>query len=103
MCSVAALGDLTWPIVRDKVDDILTVTESEIISAMRLLMDQAKLVVEPSGAAPLAAVLSEKFKEDYGNFQNVAVVLSGGNVDFDRVRFWQEWGACAGVGGKCSY
>ena len=93
----AALGDITWPIVRDKVDAIVPVSEAAILGAMRLLTDKAKLVVEPSGAAALAAVLSEQFREQFGSLQRVAVVLSGGNVDFDRVQFWQQWGGHAGV------
>jgi threonine dehydratase len=88
----AALGDITWPLVRDRVDAIIPVTETEILGAMRLLMDKAKLVVEPSGAASLAAVLSEQFQESFGHLQNVAVVASGGNIDFERVGFWEKWG-----------
>lgn len=93
----AALGDITWPIVRDKVDAIVPVTEQGILTAMQLLVDKAKLVVEPSGAAALAAVLSEQFAEQFGSLKKVAVVISGGNVDLERVQFWQQWGACAGV------
>ena len=47
----AKLGDLTWPIIRDKVDDVVTVTERDIVEAMRLIYERMKLVVEPSGAA----------------------------------------------------
>lgn len=102
MLCAAALGDITWPIVRDSVDAIVPVTEHAILRSMRLLMDKAKLVVEPSGAAALAAVLSEQFQEQFGSLKNVAVVLSGGNVDFDRVQFWQQWGECAGVDAMAS-
>jgi threonine dehydratase len=92
-----ALGDITWPIVRDKVDTIITVTEQAILHSMQLLMDKAKLVVEPSGAAALAAVLSDQFRAEYGALKNVAVVVSGGNVDFERVGFWRQWGECTGA------
>ncbi|KAJ9506057.1 hypothetical protein QJQ45_016635, partial [Haematococcus lacustris] len=51
------LGDLTWPIVRDFVDVCVPVSESDIVTAMRLVFERLKLVVEPSGAAGLAAVL----------------------------------------------
>ena len=73
-----ALGDLTFPIICDQVDSIITVTETQIIQAMRLLWERMKLVVEPSGAVPLAAVLGEP-KRFQG--QRIGLILSGGNVD----------------------
>lgn len=73
------LGELTWPIVRDRIAGIHTVTEEEIVEAMRLLFERAKLVVEPSGAVALAAVLQPAFAAR--GHQDVCVVLSGGNVD----------------------
>ncbi|RLI56670.1 MAG: threonine/serine dehydratase [Candidatus Thorarchaeota archaeon] len=74
------LGDITFPIIRRLVDDIITVTEEEIVGAMRHLWERMKIVVEPSGAVPLAGVLkmSDSLQE-----QNVGVILSGGNVDLD--------------------
>ena len=59
----AKMGDLTWPIVRDKVDEVVTVEEGEIVAAMKLVFERMKLVVEPSGAVGLAAVLSPQFKK----------------------------------------
>jgi len=50
-----SLGELTWPVVRDRVDDIITVDDDAIIAAMRLLWERAKLLVETSSAVPLAA------------------------------------------------
>jgi threonine dehydratase len=76
---LTTLGALTWPVVRDLVHGIHTVTDPEIVAAMRLLWERCKLVVEPSGAVPLAAVLSEGFREVPG--EHVAIVLSGGNLD----------------------
>jgi len=73
-------GEMTFQLVRDSVDEIVLVSEDEIKSAMILLLERAKLLVEPSGAVPLAALLNAKvsgLKMD----SNVAVVLSGGNVD----------------------
>lgn len=73
-------GEITFKIVRDHVDEIVLVTEDEIKSATLLLLERAKLLVEPSGAVPLAALLNGKIKglrED----SRVAIVLSGGNVD----------------------
>ncbi|KAI3784431.1 hypothetical protein L1987_43530 [Smallanthus sonchifolius] len=79
----ASLGDLTWPIVRDFVDGIITVSDIEIIQAMRSCYEILKLAVEPSAAVALAAVMSENFKgnPDWKDSRNVGIVLSGGNVD----------------------
>lgn len=81
------LGDRTFPIVRDKVDDILTVSEAGIASAMRRLWEILKIVVEPSGAVPFAAV-----REHPGRFagQRVGLILSGGNVDLDTLPWLQR-------------
>ncbi|KAE8055311.1 hypothetical protein FH972_012158 [Carpinus fangiana] len=79
----AFLGDCTWPIVRDLVDDIITVDDKEIIEAMKLCYEILKVVVEPSGAIGLAAVLSDSFKKNPAlkNCSNIGIILSGGNVD----------------------
>jgi threonine dehydratase len=79
-----SLGDLTWPVVRDRVERVITVTEDEIIAAMRLLWERAKLLVEPSSAVALAAVLTDEFRAIAG-VQRVGIVLSGGNVDLDHL------------------
>ncbi|MBX3273026.1 MAG: pyridoxal-phosphate dependent enzyme [Sandaracinaceae bacterium] len=76
------LGELTWPVVRDVVEEILVVEDAMTIAAMRLLLERMKLVVEPSGAVPLAAALSRRFAELEG-IARVGVVLSGGNADLD--------------------
>ena len=68
--------------IRDYVDAIITVPDDQIIAAMQLLWQRAKLLVEPSAAVPLAAVLSDEFKSLDG-MQRVGIVLSGGNVDFN--------------------
>ena len=77
-----ALGDLTFPIIQDQVSAIITVTEVQIVQAMRLLWERMKLLVEPSGAVPLAAVLAapERFQG-----QRIGLILSGGNVDLDHL------------------
>ncbi|HWB20279.1 MAG TPA: pyridoxal-phosphate dependent enzyme, partial [Phycisphaerales bacterium] len=59
---LTSLGELTWPVVRDLVDRVFTVSESQIISAMRLVFERMKIVIEPSSAVTLAAVLSDEFK-----------------------------------------
>jgi threonine dehydratase len=74
----ASLGTLTFPLVRQHVDDMLTVSDAEIVAAMRLLWERLKLVVEPTGALGLAAALACRV-ETAG--KRVGVILSGGNVD----------------------
>ncbi len=77
-----SLGDKTFPIIRERVKDIFTVSETEIISSMRLILERAKLVVEPSGTVGLAALIKQA-----PNFQGkkVGVILCGGNVDLEKV------------------
>jgi threonine dehydratase len=79
---LTSLGDLTWPLVRDRVERIVTVTEEEIVAAMRLAWERAKLLIEPSSAVALAGVLSGDFRQLVG-LRRVGVVLSGGNVNLD--------------------
>ena len=146
----ARLGSLTWPIVRDLVDDVITVSEEEVVAAMQLVMERmkvragrragrqagmragrqagrhyrqalhaaciiiladacgglhacsmrrravpccaAQVVVEPSGAAGVAAALSRQMSR-HPELKAVGVILCGGNVDFSaRVPgFWQQW------------
>ncbi|MFD5076132.1 threonine ammonia-lyase [Streptomyces sp. NPDC058371] len=70
-------GDVPFRIVQNLVDDVVTVEENHLSSALLLCLERAKLVVEPAGASPVAALLSEP-----GAFEGpVVAVLSGGNVD----------------------
>jgi threonine dehydratase len=83
-----SLGDLTWPIVRDLVATIVTVSEEEIVAAMRLVFERLKLVIEPSAAVGVAVALGGlRASVDTGDGP-VAVILCGGNVDLDRLP-WQ--------------
>ncbi len=77
-----SLGELTFAILSQRVDGILTCTEAGILMAMRLLWERAKIVVEPSGAVPLAMILEHR--QQFAG-QRVGLVLSGGNVDLDRL------------------
>ena len=70
-------GQLTWPVIERLVDDVVTVTDAEIVDAMRFCLERCKLVVEPSGATGLAALLAGRV--DVAG-RRVGVVLSGGNV-----------------------
>ena len=81
----ASLSERTFAILRQHVRGIVTVTEEQIIAAMRLVWERMKLVVEPSGVVPLAAVLAapEQFRG-----RRVGIVLTGGNVDLDKLP-WQ--------------
>lgn len=75
-----SLGDITFRIILENVDDIVTVSENEILAAMKILWERMKLVVEPSAAVPLAALLSigGSFRES-----KVGIILSGGNLELD--------------------
>jgi threonine dehydratase len=73
-----SLGAVTWPLVRAQVSDMLTVSEAEIIAAMRFYWTRMKLVVEPSGAVSLAALLYRRELREAGR---VGILISGGNVD----------------------
>ena len=73
-------GKLTFPVVQKNVERILLVTEEEIRSTMRFLMEKLHIVVEPSGAVALAAVMHGKLP---AGIRTAGVILSGGNVDFD--------------------
>lgn len=78
------LGNLTFPIIQQHVKAIVTVSEEEIVSAMRLIWERMKIIVEPSSAVALAAVLKEK--EKFKN-KKVGIILSGGNVDLGALPF----------------
>jgi threonine dehydratase len=78
------LGDRNFPIIQKYVDEIVRVTEDEIISAMRLIWERLKIVCEPSSAVALAAVL--KKKDDLAN-KKVGIIISGGNVDLSHLPF----------------
>lgn len=71
-------GALTFPIVQQVAEDVLTVSDEEIVAAINFMLFRMKLLVEPSGAAAAAAVLSRKLPSDV---ERVGVVLSGGNID----------------------
>jgi threonine dehydratase len=79
---LTSLGDKTFPIILENVNEIITVTDEEIIAAMRLIWERLKIIVETSCAVPFAAVL--KSKEKFLG-KRVGIILSGGNVDLERV------------------
>lgn len=81
---LTSLGDLTFRIILQNVDDIITVSEENIVKAMRLIWERMKIIIEPSAAVPVAAVLEnpELFKG-----ARVGIILSGGNVDLTKLPF----------------
>ena len=80
------LSERTFKIIQENVDDIITVSEKEIVEAMRFLWERMKMVVEPSGAVSLAGLL--KMKNEISGKQ-VGVILSGGNIDL--TEFFQKY------------
>lgn len=80
-----SIGERNFPIVQQYVDDIVTVSETSIANAMRKIWEVMKIVVEPSGAVPYAAVLEQKIQLP----KRVGIVLTGGNVDLEHLP-WQE-------------
>lgn len=82
---LTSLGSLTFPIIRDRVEQIVTVSESAIITAMRFVWERAKLVIEPSAAVPIAVLFERKI--DLSG-RRIGIIVSGGNVEMDRLP-WQ--------------
>ncbi len=77
----ASLSERTFAILRERLDRIILVEESEIVEAMRLVWERMKIIIEPSSAVPVAAAISGKL--DLSG-RRVGIVLSGGNVDLER-------------------
>jgi threonine dehydratase len=75
-------GELTFPVIRQLVESIVLVTEDEIRAAVKYVLLRLKILVEPSGAVPVAAVLFRKLPP---GIRSVGVVISGGNVDFEEL------------------
>ncbi|WKN33502.1 pyridoxal-phosphate dependent enzyme [Porifericola rhodea] len=79
---LTSLGDKTFPIIKELVSEIITVNDEEIMYALRLIWERMKIIVEPSCAVPLAAVLQQK--EKFAG-KKVGIILTGGNVDLDKL------------------
>ncbi|MFB6113793.1 MAG: threonine ammonia-lyase [Halodesulfurarchaeum sp.] len=75
------VGEKPLSVIQKHVDDVVTVTDSQIASALILLLEREKTLVEPSGAVPVAAVLESRF--DFDDDSTIACVLSGGNIDLN--------------------
>jgi len=81
---LTTLGAHNFPIIQDLVEAIITVSDEEIIAAMKLIYTRMKLVIEPSAAVPFAALLQQK--ERFAG-QKVGIILSGANVDLAKLPF----------------
>ena len=82
---LTSLGEITFAIIRRHVEKILTVQDETIIKAMRLVWERMKIIVEPSAAVPLAALLEHPDAELRG--KRVGIIFSGGNVDLGKLPF----------------
>lgn len=81
---LTSLGQRNFAIIQNNVDDIVTVTEESIVAAMRMIWERMKIIIEPSSAVPLAAILEGKV--DIQN-KKVGIILSGGNLDLGKLPF----------------
>jgi threonine dehydratase len=79
---LTSLGARTFPIIQQLVEQVVTVSECSIILAMRIIWERAKIIIEPSAAVPIGALLENK--ADFSGLR-IGVILSGGNVDLDRL------------------
>jgi len=81
---LTSVGQRNFAIILDKVDDVVTVSEENIVAAMRMIWERMKIIIEPSSAVPLAAILEGKI-----NVQNkkVGIIISGGNLDLGSLPF----------------
>lgn len=79
---LTSLCPLTYEIISENCDGILTVTEESIVAAMRMVWERMKIIIEPSSAVPIAAIMS--YPDSFRN-KRVGVIISGGNVDLDNL------------------
>jgi len=82
-----SLGTLTWPIIKNGASDVLTASESTIVSAMKLIWERMKILVEPSGVLPFAVMLENQsmFKG-----KKVGLIISGGNIDLNKIPWCED-------------
>ncbi len=81
---LTSLGERTFEIIMGKVDEIVTVSEESILASMRMIWERMKIIIEPSSAVPMAAILEEKIDVQD---KKVGIILSGGNLDLGRLPF----------------
>lgn len=85
-------GEMTFPIMKKFIepDDVITVTDSEMIEATKLIFKRMKLVIELSAGAAVAAVMSDEFKAKYLEIKNVGIIVCGGNIDIDKLPWYSS-------------
>jgi threonine dehydratase len=83
---LTSLGSLTWPIIQKQVHEIITVEENTIVQAMLWIWERMKIIIEPSSAVPLAAIIE---KPEIFRGHSVVVILSGGNADLHNLPWMQ--------------
>ena len=81
---LTSLGERNFAIILEKVDDIVTVSEESMVEAMRMIWERMKIIIEPSSAVPLAAILEKKVDVQG---KKVGIILSGGNLDLGKLPF----------------
>ena len=83
---LTSLGEYTWNILKDHLEAIYTVTDDEVINAMRLVWERMKIIIEPSSATAVAVVLKSEFRALEG-LEKVGIILTGGNVELSKLPF----------------
>ena len=81
---LSSLGEKTFDIIQKHVKEIITVTEEEIVAAMRLVWERMKIIIEPSSAVPVAAAIKNKTAF---TGKRIGIIISGGNVDLAKLPF----------------
>jgi len=79
---LTSLGSITFPIIQQYVDQIVTVSEESIIEAMKLVWERMKIIIEPSSAVPLASIMENKVDHQR---KKIGIIISGGNVDLKKL------------------
>ncbi len=83
---LTSLGEYTWNILKDHLEAIYTVTDDEVINAMRLVWERMKIIIEPSSATAVAVALKSEFKALEG-LEKVGIILTGGNIELSKLPF----------------
>ena len=83
---LTSMGENTWNILKDHLNDIYTVSDDEVIKAMKLIWERMKIIIEPSCATPVAVVMSPEFKQLEG-IEKIGIILTGGNIDLSKLPF----------------
>ena len=89
---LTSLGERTWPVIRDCVEEVICVDDDQIRQAMRLMWERMKTVIEPSAATAVAVALSPTFQQR-PEMARVGVLLTGGNVDLEALPWMQGSGS----------